>query len=367
MTSSTAALPDSAFLHVGGDGERKFPYMDSEGKVDALSLRGMLPKIRFDEMLHKSVRARLLRRANRIIIRNLYGKSASIGALEYKAMVGGEMHANEAKGQVDMYVAAFDNQDGGDDILYKGATVDSVQERFLDRKHNLIRVLYGHNPERVLGHPLEMSEDNHGLLTKSQYNMETFWGNEVFHLVKAGDLNTASFGYLPADHTPEKKSWEYDDNGRRHLHRVDVYEFGPLPFSMNTEAHAVGVKSGLDHATSFTHLADQAINSVTDFVVEAMALDTRRFGKKTAYAPSDRGGRKQLSAAHVESLEEMVDVAENAVRDLKGLIELNPIGEEEIPASAGQPEEQSPETVADSLKLQLELARASLKNDGLEV
>jgi len=265
----------------------------------------------------------------------------SLGDLEYKTL-GQEFHTS-SDGVVEAYATAFGLADLGDDIIHRGATERSIKSRFTDTDHPSIRVLYGHQRDKVLGHPIEIYEDDYGTMTKSQYNMETFWGNEVFQLIAGKDLTAQSIGYLPGKDVIGQKAVSIDDDGIRHLHDIELFEYGPLPFPMQGAAYIVGVKSEIDHDTSFNAIVEQAANAVQDVLIEAEELAQRR----------ESDGRS-LNNAHLESLVQLRDVAEAAVETIGKM----------MPAQ----EESSQEPVVDlsaALKLQLDLARARLRSAGI--
>lgn len=342
-----AALPDSAFLYVGGDAERRFPYRDALGDVDEGLLAKAMQDIKTTIDMAPHLLSRLGRRAKRIAIHKITGKG-SASELEYKSAEGVEF-ATEPSGIVVAYASAFESKDQGDDVIHVGAWLDSIDRKFKNARRNEVRVLLGHNKEIILGHPVDLGEDGHGLLTKSQYNLNTFWGSEAFHLVEAGDLNVQSVGYLPGADTPQTKSFTYDDYGTRHLHRLELFEYGPLPFAMHSDAFVVGVKSGLRHDTSFVNLVEQATNVVEDVLLEAEALAAKRELRRR---PEDR----ELKTEQYDSLAELAEAGRSLVGQLDLLLKEREIGE----APAVDP------AAAKGLKLALDLARARLQHAGIK-
>lgn len=329
-------------MYVGGDGVQKFPYRDARGGVDRTLLLKARGDIETDPELQPHVRKRLLRRASNIAGFLLFGRKEGGALLEYKsASVAATQYATEPSGIVTAYAAAFDNADEGDDVLHKGATIASVADRMRDPARPQIRVLFSHFHDKIVGHPLEVREDDHGVLTKSQYNMNTFWGNEAFHLVKAGDVDAQSIGYLPGADTPQQKAVLFDDQGRRHLWAVDLYEFGPLAFAMNASARILSAKAGLDPQGPFVQLVEQASMATCAVLLEAEAVAQRK----------DR-----LSKDNIEALEGHVEDARSSIAALETLIK-----------GYAEPGGQAPgEDLTSSLKLQMEMARARLRQSGVK-
>lgn len=73
---------------------------------------------------------------------------------------------DEKEGIVTIYVSAFGNKDADGDIVQKGAYTKTINENL-----KRIRHLKDHNPFQLLGLPLEMIQDDHGLLVRSAMNM----------------------------------------------------------------------------------------------------------------------------------------------------------------------------------------------------
>lgn len=342
----------SNFLYVAPDGTQKYPYRNARGEPDRTLLVKARGQIEYDIDIPEHVRKRILRRIGRIAAYLMTGRKAADGFLEYKAAGGSAGVETKPSGIVTAYAAAFGNEDDGDDILHPGASLLSIKDRFdPDPKKNLLRVLFGHSKDRVLGHPIHVGEDGEGVLTETQYNMKTFWGNEAFHLIEAGDLTTHSMGYLPGDGTPEQKGVTYDDQGRRHLHQIHLFEYGPLPFAMNDAARVVAVKAGLEPASPFVDLLEQANAATLTVLLETEALAARR----------DAGGKAILGKAHIEALEGYVEDAKQALGDLEVLIKGQMDG-------VRTPESEDPAitAIARSLQLRMQLARARARHSGVK-
>lgn len=87
---------------------------------------------------------------------------------------------DESKGVVVAYANAYNNIDSDGDISAPGSFNKTVTENF-----KRIRVLKDHNPTMMIGVPLEINpNDNYGLLTTSQFNMNKPLGKDMFTDVK---------------------------------------------------------------------------------------------------------------------------------------------------------------------------------------
>lgn len=98
----------------------------------------------------------------------------------FKQLSYGLKDVSEEKGIVVAYANAYDFKDSDGDISAKGSFDKTVNENF-----KRIRVLKNHNPREMVGVPLEIdTKDDFGLLTKSQFNMKTALGRDLFNDIK---------------------------------------------------------------------------------------------------------------------------------------------------------------------------------------
>lgn len=98
----------------------------------------------------------------------------------FKQLSYGLKDLEEEKGIVVAYANAYDFKDSDGDISAKGSFDKTVNENF-----KRIRVLKNHNPREMVGVPLEIdTKDDFGLLTKSQFNMKTALGRDLFNDIK---------------------------------------------------------------------------------------------------------------------------------------------------------------------------------------
>lgn len=294
------------YLYIDGvSGKGMFPYRNAAGEVEPSLLARAFRDIG-QSLLPDHIKKSLMRRAKNIAYGALGHKGTGI-TLEYK---GGPLAAatTEAEGIVYAYAATWD-KDLGDDKIIKGASVEWVADAL---PQGLISVLAGHDLAKVIGSPIEVKEDDTGIFTKARYNLETFWGNEMFHLVKAGDLRRQSIGWLPGKDLPGSPAMTYDTEGTRFLHRIELHEFGPLPFAMNPGATIIGAKSLISSDTSFVSLASQATNAVQAVLMEAEALHARRAMRAH--------GTKELGADHIEAIQILSHEAKAAVAAMEALL-----------------------------------------------
>lgn len=93
-------------------------------------------------------------------------------------------------------------------------------------------LLYQHNADEPIGSFDVVSSDG-ALTVKGRINMGTQKGREAYALLKAGDIDGLSIGYsVPED------GYRWDDDGVRHLLKVDLREGSIVTFPANPLATA---------------------------------------------------------------------------------------------------------------------------------
>ena len=83
------------------------------------------------------------------------------------------------KGIVSIYVNAYGNVDSDNDVSVKGSFKKTIKEHQKRIKHFL-----NHSFDKLIGVPIEMKEDDFGLLVRSQLNLKTQIGNDAFENYK---------------------------------------------------------------------------------------------------------------------------------------------------------------------------------------
>src|SRR4030095_11365522 len=101
-----------------------------------------------------------------------------------------EIKSGDRGWEVTGYASVFDVADLGNDVVHKGAFVDTLAN------NPRVRFLYAHDPQQVLGAPLSLAEDAKGLLG-TRRPAETRLGEEVHTLLEDGALDSFSIGYRP--------------------------------------------------------------------------------------------------------------------------------------------------------------------------
>ena len=155
--------------------------------------------------------------------------------------VGFEIKAVNADGTVEGYGSVFGVRDNYDDVIAKGAFIQSLKDH--KAAGTMPAMLWQHDADKPIGVWTEMVEDEKGLRIKGQLAMETVKGKEAHALLKMGALNGLSIGFV-------SKEWAYDrDTEVRTLTAIDLWEVSLVTFPANEKARVTNVKSADEMAT----------------------------------------------------------------------------------------------------------------------
>lgn len=150
-------------------------------------------------------------------------------------------------GTVEGYGSVFGVRDNYDDVIAKGAFIDSLKSH--KAAGTMPAMLWQHDADKPIGVWTEMVEDEKGLRIKGQLAMETVKGKEAHALLKMGALNGLSIGFM-------SKEWAYDrETEVRTLTAIDLWEVSLVTFPANEKARVTNVKASPDDvAKAIKHL-----------------------------------------------------------------------------------------------------------------
>ena len=138
-------------------------------------------------------------------------------------------------GTLEGYGSVFGVRDNYDDVIAKGAFVQSLNDH--KAAGTMPAMLWQHDADKPIGIWTEMVEDEKGLRIKGQLAMETVKGKEAHALLKMGALNGLSIGFMA-------KEWAYErDTEVRTLTAIDLWEVSLVTFPANEKARVTNVKS----------------------------------------------------------------------------------------------------------------------------
>jgi len=176
------------------------------------------------------------------------------------------------------YASAFNVLDSHGDVVVPGAFAKSIVERF---ERGLVKMLWQHDPERPIGVPVKLEEDSYGLRFEARL-ANTPLANEARELMRAGVVDRFSIGY---EVTKSRRSKASElgiriptDPEVNVLEEIKLYEFSPVTFAANEEAHLVAAKRKGLWLPSLKNLAAGSFAEVSgleaDVVVRVEELST---------------------------------------------------------------------------------------------
>lgn len=139
-----------------------------------------------------------------------------------------EWKADEA-GVIEGYGSVFDVVDDGGDIVAPGAFTNSL------RTGRKVKMLFQHDPNRVIGTWSEIEEDGKGLRVKGKLLVNTTGGRDAYEQVKDRAIDGLSIGY--------RSLKSMDRNGKRVILQADLWEVSLVTFPMNELARIDAVKA----------------------------------------------------------------------------------------------------------------------------
>jgi HK97 family phage prohead protease len=130
---------------------------------------------------------------------------------------------------VEGWASTFGNKDSYNDIILRGAFINSLKER-------MPRMLWQHDSDQPCGVWDSATETDQGLYVKGRI-LPTSLGNDVYELLKAGAIDSMSIGYTTVD-----ASYDYD-SGVRTLKELELWEVSLVTFPANEQARITNVKA----------------------------------------------------------------------------------------------------------------------------
>ena len=150
--------------------------------------------------------------------------------------------------------------------ILPGAFAKTIKEN----KHR-VKVLFNHDADSPIGVPTRMEETHDGLLVEAKI-APTAKGQEVLTLIRSGVLTDLSIGFDPIKYTMV-------DEGTlgqvRHISELRLWEFSPVVWGANSQAHITAVHSRRQHTHAIDHqlaALDQAFVNVLDSEVRGIEL-----------------------------------------------------------------------------------------------
>lgn len=136
---------------------------------------------------------------------------------------------DEEKGIFEGYCAVKGNVDQYGEIIQDGAFDQAEGKTF--------PILFMHDPAKPVGLSTFVKEDDHGLYTRGQLDLDTELGRMVYSGIQKGYIDCMSIGYTVDKDNMNKK-------GNRLLEKVTLLEYSLITrnFAANSEARLTGYK-----------------------------------------------------------------------------------------------------------------------------
>jgi HK97 family phage prohead protease len=188
-----------------------------------------------------------------------------MSGIEYK-VTGTEFKVDDSAedGNYQGHFSVFGNVDEGQDIAHPGMFAKTLQERA-----HKVKVFFAHDWMKLIGPaPKTLEEDSHGLFAEGKLTLGSFWGNEVWQLMKDDALNEGSFGY-------ETVKADFDKEGFRNLREVKLYEISPVPLGMNPLTSIRAIKAAMNQAIFSIPIIHGKLDSKTEWNLKEQLAEVK--------------------------------------------------------------------------------------------
>ncbi len=162
-----------------------------------------------------------------------------------------EIRAISDDGIFEGYITVWDTVDDYKSKFNIGSFKKTIKER-----GNRIKILYNHTD--LIGKSIGIKEDDHGVFVRGKLNLEVQDGRDTLAHLKAGDLDTLSFGFRTIK--------DRYVNGIREILELALYEYGPVMFEANENAVITDVRAKriIDMSTDKTDKRSTDFNETFD-------------------------------------------------------------------------------------------------------
>jgi len=172
----------------------------------------------------------------------------------------------DSEGIVDAYLTAWDTIDS-----YKTSFQRGCFKKTFENRANKIKVLWNHDV--LAGKCLEAREDEYGAFVRVQLNLATETGRTAFEHIKAGDVDSFSFGFNVV-----QDKWV---DGIRTFTEVKVLECSPVLFPANDAAVIIDVREDAqiepEHIVYVNDLQKAVRETITEEIVKNTTLTISEF------------------------------------------------------------------------------------------
>jgi HK97 family phage major capsid protein/HK97 family phage prohead protease len=204
------------------------------------------------------------------------------------------------------YASIFGVVDLDNDVVEPGAFAETISTG--TASEGVLIFAQHRDGMEPLGRSLELREDVKGLFVKGQISA-TAVGRDYRQLIKDGVLDQMSIGYIAQEYT-------IDEQGVRHLKKVDLLEISIVNYPANTEARIQSYKGGKvpmentkNKDTKETTKEVKEVGAMTPEQLQALLEQAAEAGAAKALAAiaPDDGEAKESDPAEDETKEDGVD------------------------------------------------------------
>lgn len=252
--------------------------------------------------------------------------------------------ASDGSFEVSGYVSTYGNVDRGGDVVMAGAFDDALSDG------RRIKFLFAHDQSQVLGVPIALKSDDHGLFGRFKIS-RTRLGEDVHTLLKDGALDSFSIGFFIDD-------LDFDpETGTRLLKKIDLLEASVVAVPMNVSAVVTNVKQAIPDNLRFDEHCELVLSTIKGFV-----------GRTRDYADLRTSqGRVPLSAAAFERLTSVRTAVDELLSNqaVKQAVAAAPPPTEAVPDAPDDAPPAPAEDAGRGYAALIALKRARLKRAGL--
>lgn len=180
---------------------------------------------------------------------------------------------DEKTGYVEAYANAYNNEDSDKDISAPGSFIKSVSDNF-----KKIRVYKNHDHTLMVGVPKKIdTQDSYGLLTGTQFQMNTDLGKDMFNDVKLITDNNQD-----ADLSIGYRIIRRDEKDRRIIKEYALKEYS---FLTSWGANPLAIVTGLKDANSTNKVVDYLSKMYNLPYSDSRLIEVEKILKSLTIAP----------------------------------------------------------------------------------
>lgn len=146
-----------------------------------------------------------------------------------------EFQDNENYFKFSGYASTFNNVDRGDDVVLKGAFINTISRLMKKNKKGKLPLLWQHDKQMPIGIFTNLVEDKEGLYVEGEMpKSDTFVSGRVVPQMNIGSIDSMSIGYGTIDYDLEKE--------KRILKQLELFEISLVTTPMNERAVITDMK-----------------------------------------------------------------------------------------------------------------------------